>query len=104
MHQNIQNLVQVAEKQERLVIGLMSGTSMDGLDIALCAINGAGKETKFELKAFKTIDYSVDFKEKILSIFSKEMVSLENMTMMNAWIGQQHGKMILCALASWHIP
>lgn len=104
MHQNIQNLVQVAEKQERLVIGLMSGTSMDGLDIALCAINGAGKETKFELKAFKTIDYSVDFKEKILSIFSKEMVSLETLTLLNAWIGQQQGKMILSALASWNIP
>lgn len=104
MHQNIQNLVQVAEKQERLVIGLMSGTSMDGLDIALCAINGAGKETKFELKAFKTIDYSVDFKEKILSIFSKEMVSLETLTLLNAWIGQQNGKMILSALASWNIP
>lgn len=104
MHQNIQNLVQVAEKQERVVIGLMSGTSMDGLDIALCAIKGAGKETQFELKAFKTIDYSVDFKEKILSIFSKEMVSLETLTLLNAWIGQQHGKMILSALASWNIP
>ncbi len=104
MHQNIQNLVQVAEKQERLVIGLMSGTSMDGLDIALCTIKGAGKETQFELNAFKTIDYSDDFKEKILSIFSKEMVSLETLTLLNAWIGQQHGRMILSALSSWNIP
>lgn len=103
MHQNIQNLVKVASKQERMVIGLMSGTSMDGLDIALCAISGAGKETRFELKAFTTIDYSADFKEKILSVFSKEMVALETLTLLNAWIGQQHGKMILSALASWHI-
>jgi anhydro-N-acetylmuramic acid kinase len=104
MHQNIQNLVQVAEKQERLVIGLMSGTSMDGLDIALCTIKGAGKETQFELNAFKTIDYSDAFKEKILSVFSKEMVSLETLTLLNAWLGQQHGKMILSTLASWNIP
>ncbi len=103
MHQNIQNLVRVAEKQERMVIGLMSGTSMDGLDIALCAIKGAGKDTQFELKAFTTIDYTTDFKEKILSIFSKEMVALETLCLLNAWIGQQHGKMVLSALEGWNI-
>lgn len=103
MHQNIHELVRVAEKQERMVIGLMSGTSMDGLDIALCAIKGAGKETRFELKAFTTIDYTADFKEKILSIFSKEMVALETLCLLNAWVGQQHGKMVLAALKSWNI-
>jgi anhydro-N-acetylmuramic acid kinase len=103
MHQNIQNLVKLASKPERMIIGLMSGTSMDGLDVALCLIKGAGSDTKFELKAFKTIDYSIDFKEKILSVFSKEMVSLETLCLLNAWVGKQHGKMVLDALASWNI-
>jgi anhydro-N-acetylmuramic acid kinase len=103
MHQNIENLVKVASKPERMVIGLMSGTSMDGLDIALCLVKGSGRETKFELKAFTTIDYTNDFKEKILSIFSKEMVSLETLCLLNAWVGKQHGKMVLDALASWNI-
>ncbi len=103
MHQNIQNLVKVASKPERMIIGLMSGTSMDGLDIALCLIKGAGRDTKFELKAFTTIDYTNDFKEKILSIFSKEMVALETLCLLNAWVGKQHGKMVLDALASWKI-
>ena len=103
MHQNIQNLVKVATKPERMIIGLMSGTSMDGLDIALCSITGAGRDTKFELKAFTTIDYNNDFKEKILSVFSKEMVSLETLCLLNAWVGRQHGKMVLDALASWKI-
>ena len=103
MHQNIENLVNVASKPERMIIGLMSGTSMDGLDIALCLIKGAGRDTKFELKAFTTIDYTNDFKEKILSVFSKEMVSLETLCLLNAWVGKQHGKMVLDALASWNI-
>jgi anhydro-N-acetylmuramic acid kinase len=103
MHQNIQNLVEVASKPERMAIGLMSGTSMDGLDIALCLIKGAGRDTKFELKAFTTIDYTNDFKDKILSIFSKEMVALESLCLLNAWVGRQHGKMVLDALASWNI-
>jgi len=103
MHQNIQNLVNVAAKQERLVVGLMSGTSMDGLDIALCSIKGSGRKTQFELKAFTTVDYTNDFKEKILSIFSKEMVALETLCLLNAWVGKQHGKMVLDALSSWKI-
>jgi anhydro-N-acetylmuramic acid kinase len=103
MHQNIQNLVKVAAKPERMIIGLMSGTSMDGLDIALCSITGAGRDTKFELKAFTTIDYTNDFKEKILSVFSKEMVALETLCLLNAWVGRQHGKMVLDALTSWKI-
>ena len=103
MHQNIQNLVNVADKQERMVVGLMSGTSMDGLDIALCSIKGSGRDTKFELNAFTTVDYTNDFKEKILSIFSKEMVALETLCLLNAWVGKQHGKMVLDALASWKI-
>ena len=103
MHQNIENLVKVAAKPERMVIGLMSGTSMDGLDIALCLIKGSGRGTKFELKAFTTIDYTNDFKEKILSIFSKEMVALETLCLLNAWVGRQHGKMVLDALTSWNI-
>ena len=103
MHQNIQNLVTVASKPERMIIGLMSGTSMDGLDIALCLIKGSGRDTQFELKAFTTIDYTNDFKEKILSIFSKEMVALETLCLLNAWVGRQHGKMVLDALTSWNI-
>ena len=103
MHQNIENLVNVASKPERMVIGLMSGTSMDGLDIALCSIKGAGRDTSVNLKAFITIDYNNDFKEKILSIFSKEMVALETLCLLNAWVGKQHGKMLLHALASWNI-
>ena len=103
MHQNIENLVKVASKPERMVIGLMSGTSMDGLDIALCLIKGAGESTQFELKAFTTIAYNNHFKEKILSIFSKEMVALESLCLLNAWVGRQHGKMILDALTSWNI-
>jgi len=49
MHQNIQNLVKLASKPERMIIGLMSGTSMDGLDIALCLIKESGMDTQFEL-------------------------------------------------------
>lgn len=36
----------IAGKKKRHIIGLMSGTSLDGLDIAHCTIEGSGKKQK----------------------------------------------------------
>jgi anhydro-N-acetylmuramic acid kinase len=103
MHQNIQHLYDIAKKPSRKVLGLMSGTSLDGLDIALCALEGAGKATKFNLLNFATVPYDNAMKEEILSIFSKASVSLEKLTLLNPWVALQNAAMINQTLASWGI-
>lgn len=103
MHQNIQQLYQIANKPSRKIIGLMSGTSMDGLDIALCDITGSGLATKVNVLQFTTLPYDEFMKEQILSVFSKEMVSLEKLTLLNAWIASEHAQMINKTLAGWGI-
>jgi anhydro-N-acetylmuramic acid kinase len=103
MHQNIQQLYDIAKKPSRKVLGLMSGTSLDGLDIALCELEGAGKATKLSLLNFATVSYDNAMKEEILSIFSKASVSLEKLTLMNPWIALQNAQMINQTLASWGI-
>lgn len=103
MHQNIQQLYDIAKKPSRKVLGLMSGTSLDGLDIALCALEGAGKATKLSLLNFATVSYDNAMKEEILSIFSKDSVSLEKLTLMNPWVALQNAAMINQTLASWGI-
>ena len=62
---NLQKLVNIAQKEEKLGIGLMSGTSLDGLDIALCRFTGNGSQTKFSLVNFTTIPYADAFKNDI---------------------------------------
>ena len=103
MHQNIKNLYTIANKPSRMIIGLMSGTSMDGLDIALCEISGSGVNTKFSLKNFKTVAYTDHMKAQILSVFSKSMVSLEQLTLLNPWIALQNAAMINETLGEWGI-
>jgi len=81
----------------------MSGTSLDGLDVALCAVEGNGFDTKLELRAFETVPYSNDIKEEIKTIFSKQDISLEKLCLLNPWIALQHADIINTLLKKWGI-
>ena len=103
MNNNIKNIYNIANKPNRLVIGLMSGTSLDGLDIALCNISGSGLHTKLELVDFETVAYNEDFRNEIKSVFSKKQVELEKLTLLNPWIALQHASIINACLNKWNI-
>jgi anhydro-N-acetylmuramic acid kinase len=101
MNKQVESLFQIAQKPERLIIGLMSGTSLDGLDVALCSFRGNGLDTRIELLEFQTVPYDASFKEEIKSVFSKDMVSLEKVCLLNAWVALEYARLILGCLNKW---
>ena len=103
MNPGIQKLYNLAYKSSRLIIGLMSGTSLDGLDIALCNIEGSGKTTKLKLLQFETVSYTDDFKNEVRNVFSKKQIDLEKLCLLNPWIALQHAVMINTCLQKWNI-
>ena len=103
MHNHIKKLYQSAAKTERRIIGLMSGTSLDGLDVALCRVSGAGLQTKLVLEQHTTLNYQDDYRDRVRAVFSKRDVDLQHVTLLNAWIGQQHGEMVKQCLAQWQL-
>ena len=103
MNKNLHKLYNIASKESRIIIGLMSGTSLDGLDVALCRFSGNGSETRIELIHFDTIPYNNHFKDEIRSIFSKRSVDLEKVCLLNGWVAQQHAAMVLQCLQKWNI-
>ena len=103
MNKNLKNLYQIAQKPHRHIIGLMSGTSMDGLDVALCELSGSGEETQVKLLNFDTIDYSEDIKTEIRKVFAKQNIDFQHLALLNEWIGTLHAEMILDCLNRWGI-
>jgi len=103
MNPGIETLYKIANKSKRMILGLMSGTSLDGLDIALCEFEGSGLSTKFKLKQFVSLPYSSEFKEGIQAVFAKEEIHFPSLSTLNAEIGIKHAELILSALQSWGI-
>lgn len=88
----------------RRIIGLMSGTSLDGLDIALCTIYGSGKESKLHLEKFTTLDYPADFRDQVRQVFAKREIDQQVLCGLHGQIGVLHGQMVNQALSGWDVP
>ncbi|WP_420151710.1 anhydro-N-acetylmuramic acid kinase [Spirosoma sp.] len=103
MNSHIQHLYDIARKPERRIIGLMSGTSLDGLDIAICRISGQGSTTQIKLERFATVPYDDQVKADIRTIFAKSKIEFEQLCLLNPYIGRMHGQMILSCLQDWNL-
>ncbi|MGL6099178.1 MAG: anhydro-N-acetylmuramic acid kinase AnmK, partial [Fusobacteriaceae bacterium] len=68
-------------------IGLMSGTSLDGVDVVLLGIEGSGSETKIETLAFDTYDIPKEIENKIKSACSIEESNSELICSLNFELG-----------------
>ncbi|MCM0666044.1 anhydro-N-acetylmuramic acid kinase [Flavobacterium tyrosinilyticum] len=103
MNKNITALYTIAQKETRKILGLMSGTSLDGLDIALCAISGSGENTNVKILEFETISYSEDIKNEIRKVFAQKTIDFQHLALLNEWIGILHSDMINDCLSKWNI-
>jgi anhydro-N-acetylmuramic acid kinase len=75
--------------QQYKVVGLMSGTSLDGLDIAFCNFTLENSNWKFSIEKAETIPYSKDWKHKLK--ISTELNGLE-LTKLDLDLGTYFGQ------------
>ncbi len=96
-------LMAAAGRPERRIVGLMSGTSLDGLDIALCRIAGHGPATAVTVEHWRTTPYSPAQRERLREVVSVDLVSLAALTRLHGWLADVHGRMVLDALQGWGV-
>jgi len=65
-------LTRYAAKATRTVIGLMSGTSADGIDAALCHISGTGETLRAEVVAFRCYPFEPSLRRELMALFTPD--------------------------------
>lgn len=115
-------IVSCMEKTSRLVVGLMSGTSADGVDAALCRITGHGTQSEIQQLNFVFQPFSSEIRQEILRLASGKSACAADFCKMNFLLGELYVEAVesLCAQAGirsdeidligshgqtfWHIP
>jgi len=70
-----------------LCVGLMAGTSLDGIDAALVRIDGHARDAKVELLAFTTTPYPNAVRAELLALYDDQTNALARLSSLNVVIG-----------------
>lgn len=73
------------------VIGIMSGTSLDGLDVAYCEFEYSKNKWQYEMSFAETYDYTKEWKERLANI---ENDSAFNYALLDVQLGKWMGEKV----------
>jgi anhydro-N-acetylmuramic acid kinase len=87
-------LARLLNKKSLNVIGIMSGTSLDGLDIALCRITPLGQNYQIKVLAASCAAYPVCLRKELFRIASADAISKNELTAFEADLCYFYSKQI----------
>jgi len=76
-------IIGIRKKDVRIIAGLMSGTSTDGLTIEITEIKGSSVNTKLKLVGFQTFTYPPALKSAIFQLFDPKISTVDKICKMN---------------------
>lgn len=103
MNRQLARLFSIAKQESRTILGLMSGTSLDGLDVAVCKISGSGSASKLRVLRFQTMPYSSEFTTLVRRVFAKDKIRQTDLSGLHALIAETHASLVKKALHDWGI-
>ena len=87
-------LEEIRKKPVRRVVGLMSGTSVDGIDAALVEIGGIDEIPEVRLLAFEDRPWPEGVREQIFPLFRPETATVDKIGYMNFLMGEIYAQSV----------
>lgn len=109
-------------KTSLTIAGIMSGTSLDGIDVAIVRMEGRGADTRIELLHFESIPYEDEIREKLKLLCTIEHSDVAQVCGMNFAVAERFSDAVIQTVAAanmqmadidlisshgqtiWHIP
>lgn len=88
-------IVKLLSQPSKLVVGLMSGTSLDGIDVAIVRIEGSGLMSKVELLHYEGIPYDDSLREKLKEICTEDQSDTPSVCAMNFYLGHRFAEAVV---------
>lgn len=86
--------IELWQKPSRLVVGLMSGTSADGIDAVLTRITGSGFSTKAEQLGFYFLPFDPDTRRAILEICRGNSGGTKEVCLLGTHLGRLYAQAV----------
>ena len=88
------DFIELIRKKERKLIGVLSGTSVDAVDVVLLKIKGTGIDTQIQVIDFQSFKIPLDFKEYILKCSRRKDNDVQDICKLNFIIGKHFANCI----------
>jgi anhydro-N-acetylmuramic acid kinase len=118
----MQTIAELARRNPRRVVGLISGTSADGIDAALVEVSGVGLRARLRLLAGLTDPFPPVDREELFCMFTPQTATVDRLCAFNFRVGELFAHAALAVIAQaglersevdligshgqtvWHIP
>ena len=96
-------LYALTDTDTRLVAGLMSGTSLDGVDAVIARLAGSGPALSIDQRAFVHVPYPEALRSLLLQNSDPQMSSVEDLSQLNVRLAEVYADAVRKALGEIHL-
>jgi anhydro-N-acetylmuramic acid kinase len=86
------------------VLGMMSGTSADGIDVALVRISGAPPSLSIKFESHHHVRFSARLRDAILRLANGGATTTAEISQLNFLLGEEFGGAAIAACERWRVP
>lgn len=88
------SLQTLLSRRERIVAGVMSGTSLDGVDVVIARLAGSGRAMKMDLLHAEEFPYENDLVQMILENTRPQSSSVKSLSQLHVRLGQLYAEAV----------
>jgi anhydro-N-acetylmuramic acid kinase len=86
------------------VLGMMSGTSADGIDVALVRLSGAAPAISAKLEGHHHVPFPAGVREAILRLANGAATTTGDISELNFVLGEEFARAAIAACKRWRVP